>query len=260
MLSATTSTSWTSPVRTALPAIPAPVYEVCWARLGLGVMPFPLVVLRTSTDPDDHGAVEARAAHWLREHGLGDEHRIGPELTEALRTIADFDMELAVVYTEHDVQTRIGGFARGGRSLRAVLRADTVELEWIENELLASSALAVVPEYGPGTASPVRVATDDLARAGRHWERFGVIADTGRADTERFLDIYASATAVGQASALRPSNPRSCKLVAQSPVTWLDTPEGRYSITHSGGWMSLAAACSGTVSQHLSGLLSGPFS
>ncbi|MFB9905241.1 ESX secretion-associated protein EspG [Allokutzneria oryzae] len=255
-----TSTSQTYTVRTSLPAIPAPVYEVCWARLGLGVMPFPLVVLRTSDDPDDHSAVQARAAHWLREHDLGDEHRIGPELTEALRTIADFDMELAVVYTEHEVQTRIGSFARGGRALRAVLRADTVELRWIETELLAASALAVVPEYGPGTASPVRVAADDLARAGRHWERSGVIRETGRVDAERFLGIYATATAVGQASALRPSTPRSCKLVAQSPVTWLDTPEGRYAVTHSDGWMSLAAASSGTVSRHLSGLLSGRFS
>ena len=208
----------------SLPPVPAPVYETCWNLLGLGVMPFPLVVLGHSTDD---AAERERTRGWLSEHGLGSGDRVGPELTAALRVIADFDDELAVVYADEPGQTRVGCFTRGAEGLRAVLRGDAVELSWIDPARTAESAMAAIPARAAALVPGPRSAADDSG------------ASSGNAE---FFAVYSTATAFGRATSVSRTPDRIGTRVSEVPVTWLDTPAGRYSITTTDGQLTLAPA------------------
>ncbi|SDN15589.1 ESX secretion-associated protein EspG [Allokutzneria albata] len=212
--------------RVSLPPVPAPVYETCWNLLGLGVMPFPLVVLGHSAED-----AEERTRDWLGEHGLGggDVH-VGPELAAALRVIADFDDELALVYADEPGQTRVGCFRRGAEGLRAVLRGDAVELSWIDPERAAESAMAVIPARAAALVPEPRSAADDSEDSG---------AVSGNTE---FFAVYSTATAFGRATSVSRTPDRTGSRVSEVPVTWLDTPAGRYSITTADGQLALAPA------------------
>jgi len=254
--------------RGALPRLPALVYEVCWERLQLGVMPFPLVVFQHGRDGGERAAFREQATRWLVEQGLGDATRIGDELAEALRTMADFEVELTTLYSGHSGQYRIGCFAKEGRVLRVVLHRNTLELVWVHRAGMPASVLEVLPPYGPGEPPELRVPADPLAEAGQAWALTGRIsdgvhrltqagADPGQA--ERFLDLYASADAIGQASALRPDEVTGHRRVAAAPLTFLDTTTGRYAVLREQGWLVLRPAGPDDMLDQLAGLLTGEF-
>ncbi|MFB9905242.1 ESX secretion-associated protein EspG [Allokutzneria oryzae] len=217
--------------RANLPPIPAPVYEACWNLLGLGVMPFPLVVLGHSEQGRE------RTGSWLGEHGLGNGTRVGPELAGALRVIADFDVELALVFADETGQTRVGCFVRGAEGLCAVLRGDEVRLTWIDPARLAESALAAVPERAAALVPEPRAAAEDDRAPGE------------------FFDVYSTATAFGRATSLSRCGDRIGTRVSEVPVTWLDTPDGRYSITTADGQLTLTPAGPAALLAQLRGLL-----
>ncbi|MCP3798964.1 ESX secretion-associated protein EspG [Allokutzneria sp. A3M-2-11 16] len=222
--------------RVSLPPVPAPVYETCWNLLGLGVMPFPLVVLGHSADD----AAE-RTSGWLNEHGLsgGSDAHVGPELAAALRVIADFDDELAVVYADEPGQTGVGCFIRGADGLRAVLRGNAVELSWIDPARAAESAMAVIPPRAAALVPGPRSAADD--------------SGDGAGNAE-FLAVYSTATAFGRATTVSRTPDRTGTRVSEVPVTWLDTPAGRYSITTADGQLTLAPVGPAALLEQLRGL------
>ncbi|WP_344873473.1 ESX secretion-associated protein EspG [Allokutzneria multivorans] len=214
--------------RVSLPPIPAQVYETCWNLLGLGAMPFPLVVLGHA------GEERGLTSDWLGEHGLGGSgcgaDRVGTELASALRVISDFDDELAVVYADEPGQTRVGCFTRGAEGLRAVLRGESVELCWIDPAHAAESAMAAIPPRAAALVPGPRNAADDTA-----------VAEDAVGNAE-FFAVYSTATAFGRATTVSRTPDRTGTRVSEVPVTWLDTPAGRYSITTADGQLALTPA------------------
>ncbi|GGM52661.1 hypothetical protein GCM10012275_24560 [Longimycelium tulufanense] len=252
-----------------LPRIPTLVYEVLWERLDLGVMPFPLVVFQHGRDDRERSIFKQRAYEWLQGQGLGDEMRLDTELDTALRTMANFDVELTLFYSDQEGQTRIGCFAAGGRALRVVLRGDEIDLAWTRTTHMAASALELLPAYGPGWTQSLRVPGTALEHAGKAWHESGMrteavrmLAESGAdpRQADRFLQLYSTAHAIGQASALRPGPRRDRWLTADSPLTFIDTDTGRYAITQQGGWLTLAPADSRGMLSRLAGLLASGFS
>ncbi|SDN61610.1 ESX secretion-associated protein EspG [Allokutzneria albata] len=249
--------------------VPAVVYEVCWERLGLGMMPYPLVVLQHGVDDEGRAHAKAWAAEWLAQHGLGDAVRVADALSEALHAIAGASSELAVLYADQSGQTRIGSFLHGRRCLRAVWRGDAIELSWMDRNDHARSVVAALPQCGPGRGQPGQVPAAALEQAGTAWADRGAItaaedqlvaAGAERAQARRFLATYSATTAMGQATALRPQPHKENKAIARSPVTFLDTPDGRYSIVERSNWLTLSPVSQSLMTTRLTELLAGPFS
>ncbi|WP_030433330.1 ESX secretion-associated protein EspG [Allokutzneria albata] len=246
---------WGRPERVLV--VPAVVYEVWWERLGLGVMPYPLVVFQHGDDQHEREKVRTWASQWLAHHGLGE------RLAEALRIVADHEVELALVHTDREGQSRIGCFRRRGTVLRVVLRGDSVELAWLGDASLPGAAVAALPQCEAGRGQSVQVPADALALSGARWQQSGLISDgveplvaagANRLQAQRFLTIYSGTSAMGQASAIRPVPGRSAS-VSAAHVSWLDTPEGRYVASVSGGYLTVAPANAGALSTRFAELL-----
>ncbi|GAA3993415.1 hypothetical protein GCM10022247_10960 [Allokutzneria multivorans] len=241
--------------------VPAVVYEVWWERLGLGVMPFPLVVFQHGADSDERGRARAWAEGWVAWHGLGD------ELAEALRVVADHDIELALVHTDREGQNRIGCFRKGRSVLRVVLHGDSVELAWLADTSLPSAAVGALPVRGAGRGQSAQVPVEALTKCGDDWKRSGLISDgvaalidvgADRLQAQRFLTVYSAADAMGQASAVQPRQGRSAAL-STDPLSWLDTGEGRYVTTVNGGQVTLAPVSAAALGTRFAELLTGSF-
>ncbi|MFB9902530.1 ESX secretion-associated protein EspG [Allokutzneria oryzae] len=249
--------------------VPAVVYEVCWERLGLGVMPYPLVVLQHGVDDQERAHAKAWASDWLAQHGLGDAVRVGEALSSALHAIAHAGSELAVLYADHSGQTRIGSFAHGHACLRVVWHGDTIDLTWMDRDEHVRGVVAALPSCRPGKGQSGQVPAAALERAGAAWADSGAISaaedrlvasGAERAQARRFLTTYSSTTALGQATALRPHPQKDVRAIARSPVTFVDTPDGRYSITERSNWLTLSPIDQHLMLTRLTELLSGPFS
>ncbi|MFB9908887.1 ESX secretion-associated protein EspG [Allokutzneria oryzae] len=241
--------------------VPAVVYEVCWERLGLGVMPYPLVVFQHGDDVEQRAHARAWAADWLARHGLGE------DLAAALHVVADHEIELALVHIDRDGQSRVGCFRRGGVALRVVLRDDTVELTWLGDVSLPSAAVAALPVRGAGRGQSVQVPAEALAKSGVGWQRSGMISDgvgplmaagADRLQAQRFLTIYSAAAEMGQASAIRPVPGRSAS-VSLAQVSWLDTPEGRYVSSVRSGYLTVAPVTPSALATRFAELMTGSF-
>ncbi|MCP3801695.1 ESX secretion-associated protein EspG [Allokutzneria sp. A3M-2-11 16] len=249
--------------------VPAVVYEVCWERLGLGMMPYPLVVVQHGVDDEGRAHAKAWAAEWLARHRLGDAVRIDDALSGALHAIAHANSELAVLYADQAGQTRIGSFLHGRACLRAVWRGDTIDLTWLDRDDHARGVVEALPQCRPGRGQPGQVPAAALEQAGTAWADRGAItaaedslvaAGAERAQARRFLVAYSATTAMGQATALRPQPHKENRAIARSPVTFLDTPDGRYSITERSNWLTLSPVDQNLLATRLAELLTGPFS
>ncbi|WP_086823199.1 ESX secretion-associated protein EspG [Allokutzneria sp. NRRL B-24872] len=242
--------------------VPAVVYEVWWERLGLGVMPFPLVVFQHGADEHERARARAWAEGWVAWHGLGD------ELTGALRVVAEHEVELALVHTDREGQKRIGCFRKGRNVLRAVIRGDGVELQWLADASLPGAAVGALPERGAGRGQSAQVPVEALAKCGDDWQRSGLISDgvaalvnagADRLQAQRFLTVYSAADAMGQASVVQPRHGRSAAL-SIDPLSWLDTAEGRYVTSVNGGQVTLAPVSAAALGTRFAELLTGSLS
>ncbi len=255
-------------VTMGLPTLPVLVYEVLWERLGLGPMPFPLVVRRHGRDDAERRECRARAHRWLTSNSLGDVDNLDGDLLQALRAVDDRDFALSLLYSDATGQTRIGCFPQPtGRALRMVLRNETVELGWMNAKRMAEGMLEVLPDVPPGAGRPLRVAELALARSGRMWRRSGRLGDGTRSliehgvdpdGAERFLRVLSGASAIGQASAVR-SGTAGEVLTAVRPLSFVDTGGGRYVVMRSYGSVTLMPADSVTLAARIKGLAHDDF-
>ncbi len=254
-------------VSAVLPPLPAWVYEVVWEHLDLGVMPYPLAIAQHGEDDTERARLKDQVGDWLERQAEMD-GGFGPELNRAMHTIAGFDTELAVVYTDRQRQIRIGCFGHGETGLRVVLQDEVLHLAWVESAYLAASAVEVLPAYGAGDSQSVQIPVAAIPEAMRVWRDTGMltsaVAVLGRAgadvrQAEKFLRIFATSTGAGQVSALRPSGYLHRKLTAESPVMLLDAPTGRYALSGRAGWLTLAPVDARGMLSRLAGLLSGGF-
>lgn len=249
-----------------LPSIPVLVYEVLWERLGLGAMPFPLAVLQHGRDRSERAEYRARADEWLSFNGLGGTTQVDGALSQALRSMATADVVLSLLYSDIGGHTRVGCFPTpGGRALRVILRDGTLEMGWMNARRLAVGALETVPSLDPGTGRPLWIPGLALNQAGRIWRTTGKLSHavhhltrrgTDRGSAERFLTLYSTAHAIGQACALRHSR---SPLTSTEQTTFLDTPEGRYLISHTAGCLTLVPADHRMMTARMTQLLTGDF-
>lgn len=252
-----------------LPSIPALVYEVLWDRLDLGAMPFPVAVLQHGRDRPERAGYRAQADEWLSFNGLGSTNQVDGALSQALCSTATADVVLSLLYSDIGGHTRVGCFPTpGGRALRVILRDDTVEMGWMNARRLADGALETVPRLDPGTGRPLWIPEPALSQAGRIWRTTGKLSHavrhlarrgTDRASAERFLTLYSTAHAIGQACALRHAHSALPTLTSTEQTTFLDTREGRYLISHTAGCLTLVPADHRMMTARMTQLLMGDF-
>lgn len=226
-------------INMALPAIPAPVFDVLWRRHRLPGPPFPIAV-----HPDANG--QSQAVRWLLLNRLGDADRTDSELTLALYTLGESTSGLWLRYAGLRGPTTVGCYrTESGRALRVVQRCGTVEIGWCHARRMTEAAFDVLPEPASESGRPVQVPLLALIRAGELWRRTGSLGHAtdllanaaGAVNAERFLQLYTSATGIGQVGALSGGAP-----APSPPLTFLDTPDGRVAVAHNHGWVILVPA------------------
>ncbi len=255
-------------VTMALPTLPALVYEVLWERLGLGPMPFPLVVRRQGSDDAERQERRVHAHRWLTSNSLGDADNLDGDLVQALRAMDDSDFALSLLYSDAAGRAAVGCFPQPtGRALRVTMRNGTVELGWLNATRMAEGILEVLPEVEPGVGRPLRVTELALNRSGRMWRKSGLLGDgtrflagygVHREDAERLLRVLSRASAIGQASAVR-SGAAGNVLTAIRPLSFVDTDGGRYLVVRSYGSVTLLPADSVTLAARIRGLMHDEF-
>lgn len=207
------STSWIELSGTEL--------EVVWYELGLGRMPYPLVLPAAGRTARDR----ARAREALRRRGLW---RDAPAAA-----LAGPLGVLTAGGTAVDVVGFLGGPLRalaaddGRDGAVAVLRRDVVRVAGIPTGALAGSIVDIIGHVPAGAGSALSVPVDEL-RSG----------DERAAEVTRRL---AERTAGGQFGTTT-TGPSGSRRRAHTLVTWFDTPRGRYLLVREGGWVSLAPA------------------
>lgn len=226
-------------INMALPAIPAHVFDVLWQRHRLPGPPFPVAV-----SPPANG--QAQAVRWLLLNRLGDADRTDGDLTLALLTLGESTSGLWVRYADVRGLTTVGCYrTESGRALRVVQRCGTVEIGWCHARRMAEAAFDVLPKPAVGSGRPVQVPSLALTRAGELWRRTGSLGQAtqrlagaaGAVNAERFLQLYTSAAGIGQVGTLCGGAPAS-----KPPLTFLDTPDGRFAVAHNYGWVILVPA------------------
>jgi hypothetical protein len=249
-------------VTMALPTLPTLVYEVLWERLGLGPMPFPLVVGRHGRDDAERRECRVRAHRWLTSNSLGDADNLDGALVQALRAMDDRGLALSLLYSDNAGQVAIGSFPQDtGRALRVVVRNGTVELGWMNATRIAEGMLEVLPDAQPGVGRPLRVTELALVRSGRRWRRSGLLGDGKRSliedgvdrdGAEWFLSVLSRASAIGQASAARPGVAGNVR-TAVRPLSFVDTDGGRYAVVRSYGSVTLMPVDGATLAARIRG-------
>lgn len=252
-----------------VPSIPTLVYEVLWERLDLGAMPYPLAVLQHGRDRAERAGYRAQADEWLSYNGLGGPNQVDGALSQALHSMATADVVLSLLYSDIGGHTRVGCFPTpGGRALRVILRDDTLEMGWLNARRLADSALETVPRLDPGTGRPLWIPELALNQAGGIWRTTGKLTHairhltgrgTDRESAERFLTLYSTAHAIGQAGALRHPGQALSTLTSADQITFLDTREGRYLIAHTAGSLTFVPADHAMTTARMTQLLTANF-
>ncbi len=208
--------------------------EIVWQELGLGRMPYPLVLPATGRTMRDRAVLAGRVREALRRRGLWHDGPVAA-LAGPLGVLAAGGIAV-------DAVGFLGGPLRalaaadGWDGAVAVLRRGAVRVTAIPPGALAESIVDVIGDVPAGVGAALSVPVDELRSGG---ERAAEV--TGRL-AERTAGGQFGATATGRSGR---------RHRAHTLVTWFDTPRGRYLLVRDGGWVSLAPADRARVAHRL---------
>ncbi len=236
---------WLSPVE----------FSLLWHRLLLGELPIPLLV------PDaDHAGADA-AERALADRGLGGLERPAEDIAGILRILARPDVAMDAFITDAHGLRRCLTAADADRAALAVLDAHGVWLAPVTRQDMVEAALDPLPPVpaGLGRAATMRVAD---------YERACAAGATGGA--EAFRDVLrAAGTSIAEINTVERALTRrkgggqfgvtrwdaGGRRRSRSPLTWLDTPDGRYALRREDDWVEVAPTGAQRLAELADGLL-----
>lgn len=240
-------------------------FELLWHDLGLGAIPYPLAVPRTT--PRQRRLLAGETLRELGARGLLWHGGPVPELERMLCLLAAH--EFAVDTVAH-VGYPLRALAATDRSaaVLAMLAGGEVWFSGIRPDALAHASVGLLcpSEAGPGRGlslpySALLAAADSGANSGADAccspaepKAALLAAGVSAVDTAALLELAASRRAGGQfgVTAGEAGHPRQ----ADALVAWFDTPGGRYLMVHEDAWLSLSPADPVRLEQRLATCLS----
>ena len=223
-----------------------------WIRLGAGEMfllwwaadlgePPPVLGLpRPGSTPARRAEYAAQASELLQARGLGTVHEPVPVLRSALRRVATAGTKLDLHVYGTGTACALG--ALGDRAATVVVRTgDEIRLRAVTPGRLLESLLEVPPPLPAAPGLPANVSVADYADACGRGEVAGtpgfvqVLRAAGLREPDTTTLVRAITTREG-GGRLGSSRHR------KTPVTWVDTPAGRYAMRERGGWVTVTPA------------------
>ncbi|WP_143229254.1 ESX secretion-associated protein EspG [Actinophytocola xanthii] len=216
-------------------ALSAVEFEVAWQELGLGRMPYPLV-LPTADRP-----VRERAREALWRRGLWYEGPIAA-LAEPLGVLASGR-------TTVDAVGFLGGPVRalsaedGWYGAVAVAHRAGVWVAAIPPEALVHEIVRVTGDAPAGRGPSLTVPVEELRSGGEHAAELAALLAERRAGGQ-----FGCTATTGSGRRSR----------ARTLVSWFDTPGGRYLLVREDGWVSLAPADRPRMAHRLGEVVTAP--
>ncbi|NUT52277.1 MAG: ESX secretion-associated protein EspG [Saccharothrix sp.] len=234
---------------TRVATLPLPAFDVLWEDLDAGSVPYPLDLPSPGATFDERRRVRLAVYADLDRVGLARRGRVEAELEDALRLLhrpATRITVLGMPDVAADTMLRAIVVARGNYAVRAVQDGGFVVIDAVGS--LAEAAVEVVPPLPAGPGRAVTVAARDLA-PGEHRQGFtSAVRPVGNPDVKAVREMLAGPiTGTGHFAVDG----------AEHPITWIDTPRGRYASTGS-DWITVAPADAGGLVARLSRALAPP--
>lgn len=195
---------------------------------------------RPGPTPAERAGHAAEASAALAARGLGGVDRPAPALAALLRTLTGGQVTLELRTPGAD------GFGAAGDQDAAVALRDgeRIRLAASTPGTLAAALLDRLPPLPAAPGLPVTVTVGDYATACRAGDAGGAPAFTHALLAAGLRE--ADATTLTRAVTTRTGGGQIGATVGRTrvpgPVTWIDTPAGRYALRRDGDWVSLTPA------------------
>lgn len=217
--------------------VSAAEFTLLWSALDLGPMPSILGIPRLGRTARTRAQLVAEASATLAGRDLGTVEQPARDLAIVLRVLAGYDklVEMLVDGQESSLAAVAGSSQRGTAVAARV--GDEVRLGPVER--ITSALLDAVVPLPAGPGSSVNIRADDFDSACAAGERDGVsgftgeLARAGVRPRDAAMVAHALTARLG-GGRLGVSHGRS-----RAAFSWVDTPEGRYVLRNTGGWVTV---------------------
>ncbi|WP_309115775.1 ESX secretion-associated protein EspG [Saccharothrix sp.] len=217
-------------------------FDLCWDHLRLGEYPAILSIPAHGATLDERRKLFDGAWDSLETRGLAARRDPDPRLAGWLELLARPEQEVdARLRLDDGPRIRAVAAARRGHAVLAVLTAETLSLQEIDESALASSVVGLLPPHAMPRSRSVSLPAADLekaaATAGESASRMeAALRDNGipRPDAQKISSVLGGVVRMGQfGAAVRPvrhgvPGPRTRGPYA---VSFYDTAEGRWQFT-----------------------------
>ncbi|MEJ2859012.1 MULTISPECIES: ESX secretion-associated protein EspG [unclassified Saccharothrix] len=217
-------------------------FDLCWDHLRLGEYPTILAIPAHGTTLDERRSLFDTAWQSLEARGLAARRDLDPHLAGWLELLARPEHEVdARLRLDDGPRVRAVAAARRGHGVLAVLTAETLSLQEVDENALASSVVSLLPPHGMPRSRSVSLPAADLekaaATAGDSASRMeAALRDNGipRPDAQKISAVLGGVVRMGQfGAAVRPVRHGAPGPRRRGPyaVSFYDTAEGRWQFT-----------------------------
>jgi ESX secretion-associated protein EspG len=237
-------------------------FDLIYADLGLGRIPYPLEVPSTGATMEERAELTAKAYKGLADRGLASRERLDSTVEDLLHLLADPPVSIdAVGHAGKPVRALAAAGERLG--ILAQITADELWLTEIRPTALAMSIVGVLPDNEAGSMRSLSVPYQALVSATDEDEyetdAFGdpvdeetalVRAGVSGQDAATLMHLAENRCAGGQFGV------SSGSLRSKTLVTWFDTNEGRYLMVNKDSWLSIGPADNQRIEHRLADVMS----
>lgn len=198
--------------------------------LGVNIRLFPFDIPSVGQFQEDRIRIAKAVFTDLRKRRLAGPAGLDPELENAIRTVSDYVISVAVMGTvEKDREIYARASARGETGVLAVKEKQTIRLELIRPTALALTLVGMLPKAQAGPGQSVTINSPGVPR---HGQEDGTLFDNVRPSTDqqtRAAAAYLSRPRTGTGFFAVSGRDRKTGLETQAGgLMWLDTDAGRY--------------------------------
>lgn len=214
-----------------------------WSAMGLGELPEVLDVLHVGRIPARRAELVEEASRALAARDLGTVTAPARDLAAVLRALggrtASLDMR---VYGAGAPLFAFAGAGPAGAAVAARV-GEEVRVCSVRATALASSLLGSLTPLPAANARPANVSAADYEAACAEGAADGVSGFTRALHAAGVRVVEASTLAQALTSRIGGGQlGAEGRVRAQAVVNWLDTPDGRYALRRSGGWITITPA------------------
>lgn len=222
-------------------------FDILWYALGLDPMPYPLEIARTGRTAEERVVLAGEVYRELGDRGLVSDDVIDADLASLLRLLVGCRVSVdAVGHVSYPL--RLLAAADQSAGVLAVQAGGEVWLTKIRPTALASAIVGALPLAAAGPGGSVSVPCPEMpggADPGREW--------TMLAGTPAFASLAVQFRGSGRFGVSIGDRARTL-----SPISWIDTEQGRYLMVRNEGWLTVDPADSALIAGRVATILPHP--